>query len=129
MKVARVIFGLAGIWGLAALIPLYFGYQLTGESAPPLTGQPEHYYGFLGVAVAWQIAFLVVASDPGRFRALMPVAMIEKFLPAASVAVLYSQGQVAADNPFLAGSAADLVLGLLFIWAFIATGLGKRQSD
>jgi hypothetical protein len=129
MRVARVIFGLAGIWGLAALIPFYFGYQLTGEPAPPLTGQPEYLYGFLGVAVAWQIAFLVIASDPIRFRALMPVAMVEKFLPAVSIAVLYGKGQIAAGNPFLAGTVADVVLGLLFIWAFVAAGGAKREKS
>ena len=121
MRTARVIFALAGIWGLLALVPFYFGYQMTGAPAPALAGGAEYYYGFLGVAVAWQIAFLVIASDPVRFRPLMLVAMVEKFLPAASMGLLHFHGHIATDNPFVAGSIADALLGLLFLLAFIAT--------
>lgn len=128
MKTARVIFALAGIWGLAALLPFYFGYQMNGQPAPPAL-QPEFYYGFLGVTIAWQIGFLLIAADPVRFRPLMLVAMVEKFLPAASIGVLVQQGRIAAGNPFVAGTVADVILGLLFVWAFIATrGAARLRS-
>ena len=36
---------------------------------------------FLCVAVAWQIAFLVIATDPIRYRPMMPVALLTMMPP------------------------------------------------
>ena len=38
-----------------------------GEDHPAGLTHPEYFYGFLGVAIAWQIAFFVIAHDPRRF--------------------------------------------------------------
>jgi hypothetical protein len=63
MKLARWIYLIAGIYGILVLAPALF--------RPP-QGAPEFYYGFIGLALAWQLAFFVVARDPIGFRALMP---------------------------------------------------------
>ena len=71
---------------------------------------------FVAVAFAWQIAFLVIGSNPRRFRALIP-AMIEKFGDVATLAVLYGQERVAQVDAMAA--VPDGLLGLLFIVAFV----------
>lgn len=93
----------------------------------PIT-HPEFYYGFLSVALAWQIAFLVIAADPIRFRPMMVVAIVEKFGYVTSIAVLYGQGSITWGD-FTIGVVVDAVLGALFLLAFVSTrGIRSRTS-
>ena len=97
-------------------------------STPPAITHPELYYGFVGVALAWQFAFLIIARDPVRFRPLMVAAMLEKFIYAASLAVLYAQGRLHAGQAVV--GIPDFVFGLLFVAAFRATSLtASRRSE
>ena len=66
MVFARRVFGVAGIYGLLVLLPQYFTEAKTGADFPPPITHPEYYYGFVGVAVAWQVLFLILARDPHR---------------------------------------------------------------
>ena len=116
MRYARLVFRIAGIYGLLVLLPLYFLETRIGEAAPPAITHPEFYYGFAGLAAAWQVGFLLISRDPVRFRPLMPAAMAEKFLYAAAMAVLWSQGRVAAA--MMPPVVIDLVLGALFVSAY-----------
>jgi hypothetical protein len=61
MKFARIVYSVAGIYGVLVLFPLYFMEESTGREHPPAISHPEYYYGFIGVALAWQVVFLVVA--------------------------------------------------------------------
>ena len=70
MIFARRVFLIAGIYGLLVLLPLYFMEARIGRDQPPAITHPEYFYGFLGVAVSWQVAFLVISRDPVRFRPL-----------------------------------------------------------
>lgn len=109
MIFARRVFLAAGIYGLIVLAPQLF---LEGKMIPPVT-HPELYYGFVGTALAWQIAFVAIGRDPVRHRALMPAAMVEKAIFGIAVPVLYFQGRVPALMVVFA--AIDLVLGVLFL--------------
>jgi hypothetical protein len=73
----------------------------------------------VGVALAWQFAFLLIARDVVRHRLFMLPAMVEKFSFAASVFALHARGRV----PSLAVgfAAVDLMLGILFVIAFMAS--------
>ena len=85
---------------------------------PPIT-HPEYFCGFVGVVLVWQIAFLVIARDPARFRPLMPVTVLEKLAFAVPVILLYRDGRVAsAILPF---AAIDLVLAVLFFLSYRRT--------
>jgi hypothetical protein len=102
-RFARRVYTVAGIYGLIVMLPQYFLEERIGRDAPPPITHPEHFYGFIGVVVAWQIAFLVIARDPQRFRMLMPVTVLEKLAFALPVLVLWAQGRVAASVlPFAA---------------------------
>ena len=72
MTFARLVFRIAGVWGLLLLAPLYFMFDLIGRQDPPPITHPAFYYGFAGVALAWQIAFFIIAHDPVRFRPSWP---------------------------------------------------------
>jgi len=79
MIFARIVFIAAGVWGMVVLSPLYFLRDVTGHQYASPTEYPQIFYGFLSVTMAWQIAFLIIGSDPDRFRLLMIPSMIEKF--------------------------------------------------
>ena len=119
MRFAKVVFRVAGIWGIAALTPLYFLVDLTGRPYPAPTDYPQFFYGFLSVAMAWQMAFLVIGASPARFRPLMIPSIVEKFGHVAGVAVLYGQGRLSVSDAMAA--APDVLLGVLFVVAFAVT--------
>jgi hypothetical protein len=119
MKFAKGVFLIAGVWGVVVLTPLYFLVDLTGRHYAAPVDYPQFFYGFLSVAMAWQIAFLVIASNPARFRPLMIPGIIEKFGHVAGVAVLYSLGRLSEADAFAA--VPDVVLGVLFVVAFVMT--------
>lgn len=119
MKFAKLAFWIAAIWGLLILTPLYFLFDSIGRNNPPPITHPDFFYGFVGVALAWQIAFIVIATDPARFRPLMIPSVFEKFSYAIAVFVLVSQGRV--HKPALVFGGVDLLLGILFAIAFFRT--------
>ena len=119
MKFARIVFVIAGVWGIVVVTPLYFLHDVTGQPYAAPTLYPHFFYGFLSVTMAWQIAFLVIGSNPVRFRPLMIPAIVEKLGYVATVAVLYSQSRV---SPTEASTAVpDFLLGVLFVTAFVKT--------
>jgi hypothetical protein len=125
MKFARIVFLVAGVYGLIVLLPMYFLEQQTGRDYPPLITHPEYYYGFIGVAVAWQLVFLVLSRDPVRYRLLMIPAIVEKVSFGIPVAILYVQQRVPS---FIFGAAmVDSFLGVLFLIAFLRTG-GRQTT-
>jgi len=119
LRFAKWTYVVAGVYGLIALLPQYFLEEKIGHDFPPPITHPEHFYGFVGVAIAWQLAFLIIASDVRRFRPLMPVTVVEKLAFAVPVSVLFARGRVPIE--VLAFGMIDLVLGTLFLTAFIVT--------
>src|SRR4051812_11624753 len=119
MRFARLVFAFAGILGLLLVTPGLFAIDMVGERFPPAVTHPDFYYGFLTVTLAWQVAFLIIATNPARYRPLMLAAMLEKFPYVAMLLVLYSRGLLAA--PQLAAVAIDGTLGMLFVVAYFKT--------
>lgn len=118
-RFARRVFRGAAWYGIALLVPLYFLEDAVGRVLPPAGNRPDQYYGFLGVALAWQFAFLCIAADPRRFRPLMLPATAEKLLSGAACVVLIAMGRVPVHT--LAPAVVDLAWGLLFLAAHQAT--------
>ena len=116
MKFAKVVFWMAGIWGVLAITPLYFLFDVIGRQDPPAITHPGFYYGFAGVALAWQIAFLVIATDPKRFRPMMIPSVVEKFAFGIAIVTLVMQGRTQRTD--LVFAATDLTLGVLFVAAY-----------
>jgi hypothetical protein len=119
MKLAKLIFYAAAIWGIAVLLPHYFLENLIGRDTPPPITHPEYFYGFVGVGLAWQFAFLMIARDPVRYRLLMLPSIAEKWLFTIGSAILIAQGRVAPK--FAVPVVIDFALGVLFLIAFVKT--------
>jgi hypothetical protein len=117
MKFAKWTYLLAGIYGLLVLTPQYFLEEQNGIDYPPAINHPEYYYGFIGVAVAWQIVFLIISRDPQRYRPLMIASVIEKYSYGLAVAILYFQSRVVMA--VLATGIIDMILGALFLIAYL----------
>lgn len=120
MRFAKYTFIVAGIYGLIVTIPQYFLETKNGIDYPPAITHPEYFYGFVGVVMAFQIIFLLIGSDPLRYRPLMLVsALFEKFPFVIAVYALYALGRVYSIMVGLA--TIDLILGVLFIISYFKT--------
>ena len=120
MKFAKIVFWSAGIWGVLVLTPLYFMFDLISRQDPPPITHPAFYYGFAGAGLAWQIAFLMIATNPVRFRPIMIACVVEKFTYAAALIVLYLQNRLHPSD--LTFGVVDLLFGVLFVVVFFRVG-------
>lgn len=116
MTFARWVFLIAGIYGLIVLAPQYFLESQIGVDYPPAITHPEYFYGFVGVALAWQVAFLIMARDPARYRLLMIPAVLEKISFGAAAIALLIQRRL--PLVVLGFASIDLVFAGLFLVAF-----------
>jgi hypothetical protein len=119
MRFARITFRVAAIWGVLVITPLYFMFDLIGSQDPPPITHPPFFYGFVGLALAWQIAFFFIASDPVRYRPLMIPSIFEKFSFCAAVVTLVLQARTRSSDLLFAGT--DFLLGALFVVAYFKT--------
>ena len=117
---ARVVFTIAGVWGILIMTPLYFTFDAVGRAYPPPITHPDLYYGFIGVTLAWQIAFLVIATDPVRYRTIMLAGILEKLLYVTTMIVLCFRGYLQPGQAAVI-IVPDGTLGLLFVAAFFRT--------
>ncbi len=120
MRFASRVFFWAGVYGLVSLVPQYFLEARVGMDYPPPITHPEYFYGFIGVALAWQLAFLAISRDPLRYRLLMLPAIIEKLSFGLAAVVLFLLGRV--PTAIIVFGAIDLTLAVLFTLAFRAAG-------
>src|SRR5260370_21269053 len=119
MKFGKVGFWIAGIWGVLIIPPRYFLFALIGRQDPPPIAHPAFFYGFVGLALAWQFVFLFIATNPSRFRPLMLPSMFEKFSYGIAVVVLVLQGRTRSS--YLVFAPTALLLGVLFVLACLHT--------
>ena len=78
MRFARIVFAIAGMYGIVVLVPPLFLESKFGRDYPPPVTHPEFFYGFFALGIAWQILFLILATDPIKYRAMMIPCMLEK---------------------------------------------------
>jgi hypothetical protein len=91
MNFARWVFRIAAIYGVIVLLPMYWLERQIGQDQPPAITHPEFFYGFVGVALAWQIVFWIISQDPARYRLLMLPAVLEKATFSLATFVLFAQ--------------------------------------
>ena len=117
VRFARWVFRLAAAYGVLVLTPMYFMEPAVSAQAP-LT-HPENYYGFVGTALAFQVLFFVISTDPARFRPAMIAAVLEKLAFGGAAIPLWIAGRTPG---LVAGFAAfDLILGALFAASWLKT--------
>ena len=76
-----------------AKIVFWVAFDLVGRNDPPPITHPGFFYGFVGVALAWQFAFVFIATDTARFRPLM--------IPCVSKKLVGALRSIESDNPEL----------------------------
>ena len=118
MRFAKWVFLLAGVSGILTVAPMYLEERFFADYPPP-TNRPEFYYGFAGVTLAWQVMFLVISSDPARYRTAMLPAMLEKASFAVAVPVLYAAGRV--PGVWVGIASVDATWLVLFLVAYLRT--------
>jgi hypothetical protein len=116
MKTPRLIFTIAGIYGLLILTPFLFLERTIAEAAPGGLPHPEYYYGFLGAALVMQLVYLAFGRDPVRLRPLMPLCTLAKLAFFVPVLILWLQGRVVAQVLEFASVDALLAFAFLHAW-------------
>jgi len=119
VRFAKFVFMAAGIWGISITSPLYLLSDFIGRRSPPAINHVEFYYGFVGVTLAWQFAFLLIARDPHRLRLMMLPSIFEKASYSLSILVLFLQHQLSVSQSVLA--VTDSIWAGLFTASFIVT--------
>ena len=119
MRFAKIVFWIAGIWGVLTITPLYFMFDLISRNDPPPITHPGFFYGFTGAALAWQVAFFFIARDPSRHRPLMIPSVLEKLGYGIAVIVLVAQGRMHRSDMVFGG--VDLFLAVLFVISYVKT--------
>jgi hypothetical protein len=118
-RFARRVFAFAGVYGLLTMLPLYALEERIGRDTPPAITHPEYFYGFVGITVAWQLLFLVIARAPARLRPAMPAAVVEKLAFGVPALALFAQHRI--PTTVLGFGCFDLVLAALFFLAYRRT--------
>jgi hypothetical protein len=90
--------------------------QVIGLRNPPAITHSEYFYGFLMVAVTWQVMFILISIEPDRLSPAIPVAALEKIGFAGVIAVLFVQHRVGIGVGLFA--CVDLALGVLMLAAW-----------
>jgi hypothetical protein len=126
MMFAKRVFQVAGLYGLVVVALGYATFLWGADDWAVTTNHPEFVHGFFVATFAWQIAFLLIATDPVRYRLLMLAAMIEKFPYTAAVLALYASGEI--DLLILAFGLIDGVFGLLFGVSYALTD-GEASAE
>jgi len=119
MRFAKIVFWIAGIWGVLVIPPLYFLFDLISRNDPPPITHPGFFYGFVGAALALQIAFFFIATDPLRYRPLMIPSVLEKLSYSTAVVLLVLQRRMHASDLVFGGT--DLLLCVFFAIAYFKT--------
>ena len=120
MKTARLIFTIAGIYGLVVLTPFLFMEHMIAERTPGGLTHPEYYYGFLGAGLVMQLVYLTIGRDPVRYRPLMPIGAVAKLAFFLPVLILFLEDRVPAIT--LAFASVDALLAFAFLHAWRITG-------
>ena len=121
---ARRVFRIAAVYGALTLLPMYLAEGAIGRDAPPAITHPEFFYGFLGVALAWQWLFWRIGGEPVRLRAAMLPAILEKLAYGGAALALWASGRLA--TPGLVFGLIDLGFAAGFALALRATPRSRR---
>lgn len=124
MRFAKWVYALAAIYGVIVLAPLLFVETVVARMTGPVT-YPEYYYGFAMCALVFQGIFWVISRDPLRYRALMPLTVLEKIPWGVTVWVLHAQGRT--HGTVLGFASLDIALGILFTAAWLRTPRSRES--
>lgn len=120
-KIVKRIYQGAGIYGLLILVPqLFLGNSIVSATPFPININYSPYFeGFMLVAIAWQVTFLLIATDPKRYRLIMLGTILEK--AGFAFLCLYLKFFKDISPDIFLGGMVDLLLMFAFIFCFWKT--------
>ena len=122
MKFARWVFRIAGLYGIIVMAPMLF---MERQMAPG-AAHPVFFYAWVSTNLAWQILFLVLSTNPIRYRPMMLVCVLQKATAVIAIPWMYALGRV--GGMWLGAATSDLIFAILFLAAYRATG-GLSNKD
>jgi hypothetical protein len=121
MRFAKWVFLVSGTYGVLLVTPTFFLEERTGRDYPPAITHPEYFYGFVGTVLALQLLYLLIGSDPVRYRPAMLVATFAKTSFAIAAPTLYFLGRTPASWPLSPASTAS--------WPCSSSSPGSRPPE
>jgi hypothetical protein len=125
MKLARLVYFSATIYGVLVLLPMYFLKERLEQDNPPPITHVEFYYGFVGAALCWQLVYFLLGVDPVRYRPIMIPAILAKLNFGIACLILFIQGRIATST--FALSSVDLLFAVLFSVVYWRTGPSPKS--
>ena len=119
MTFAKWVFRIAGIFGVLVILPMFFREAEFGQQMPPPVNHPEFFYGFAGIALAFQILFLIISFDPVRMRPAMIPAVLEKLGFVIPVLLLHLSDRV--PRQMVHAAFMDVGFAVLFLISYFKT--------
>jgi hypothetical protein len=126
MRFAKWVFLVAGVYGVLLITLIFFLEDRLGQDDPPPVTHPEYFYGFLGAALVWQLLYLLICSDPIRYRPVMLLSVAAKLSFVVAVLILYQKARVAAAMVGIA--TPDALFAVLFVAAWLRTPSGEAGA-
>ena len=126
-KAARWIFASASAYGFLTLLPMLLLEPLIAARNPPALTHVEFFYGFLGLALAFQLLFALIAWRPRHLLHAMPAAVAEKFVYTLIIGSLMALHRVTGWAT-VAFAGIDLLLGCLFLVSYLALRKSAARS-
>ena len=126
MKFARLVFLIAALYGIVVTLPFFFIEERLNLEYPPPINHPEYFYSFAGIVLVFQLLFLAIAWNPGRYRPTMPFCVLEKLSLVPAFIILFPQGRFPMS--WIAPLTIDLILGVLFAIAYVKSKLEPPPS-
>jgi hypothetical protein len=118
-RFSRLVFFIAGLYGIVLVAPEYFLEARYGIEHPPPIAHPEFYYGFVGLCLVFQLLFLLIASDPIRYRPIMLIGIAEKLCFVIPCVVLFMGYRI--PMIVVGFTLLDLVWAAFFLAAYLKT--------
>jgi hypothetical protein len=117
MKLARIVYWIAAVYGFAMILPMFFTEQSVSAQNPPAITHAEYYYGFASITLTWQILFVMIALRPERYHAIIGLSVVEKLALVPGFLILFPQGRY--PQMWIPALLIDLVFCGLFVAVFI----------
>jgi mannose-6-phosphate isomerase-like protein (cupin superfamily) len=126
MRFAKIVFLMAGSAGTLLVAPAFFLERWAGEIDPPAVNQAVYFYGFIAVVLVFQFFYLLIATNPIRYRLVMLLGCLGKGSFAITAIALYMAQRAA---PLWLGLAAfDATWIVLFLIAFFRLSSGSSPA-
>jgi hypothetical protein len=119
MKFAKWVFRIAGIIGIITVAPMLF---LENYFAPNIN-HPLFFYGFVCLDLIWQILYLLLSTNPARYRLMMLPSFLAKF--SGVIAITWLVLQQRASVNMIPTIIIDFIFSILFLVSYRITPKGE----